>query len=87
MVTINYLFCCQSFYTTLEVLNIVFQTKLLVLRLLQRQFLSLKVAQCTAAQWSRAHLHQPGLDLRDQFPMKVSIFSRFFACLQVLFCF
>ncbi len=42
---------------------------------LQRQYLSLKAARHTAAQRSRAHLHQPGADLDDPSLMKVAVFS------------
>ncbi len=38
-------------------------------------------------QWSRAHLHQLGVDLDDPFPMKVGVFSSSLTYLQVLFSF
>ncbi len=49
---------------------------------LQRQYLFLKAAWCTAAQRSRAHLHQ-----LDDPSLKVAVFSSFLAYLEVLFCF
>ncbi len=41
---------------------------------LQNKFLSLKAAQCTAAQQSRAELYQPRTDLDDPSPMKMAVF-------------
>ncbi len=54
---------------------------------LQNQFLSLKAARHTAVHWSRAHLHQLGVDWDEPSPMKVAVSFSSLVYLQVLFHF